>query len=230
VDKAVERLNFLNNRSGRWKVLQKRIRKFSEEEIKEIEEKCRKIKQEIENPLNREFHDKLKYLLNAKADTRDNFINWLTGLTTGAIFLILNKVSSGMDNRILPISIIVILFLAILSAMLFKVFLEVRYSSEEFEVAMLKTIWEGYDIRKRIDDSIRQGKPISEEEKQRLYKNLKDSINYVDAGFLEKSKKPITIKSNLLSFFYNLTVFSFFIGITMMIVYFILIMFKPLVK
>ncbi|TRZ95878.1 hypothetical protein D4R78_02265 [bacterium] len=208
-------------------MLKKNIRKFSEEDIKALEEKCKSVKQKIINPRNAEFHDKLKDLLNAKADSRDNFINWITGLTTGAIFLILNKVSPGMDDKLLQISIIGILFFTIISAFLFKVFLEVRYSCEELDVALLKNIWEGYDIKSRLEDLAKQGKEISEEEKQKFYKNLEDSVNYLDSDFLEKSKKPITIKSKLLVFFYGFTIFLFFVGITLMIIYFILIMFKP---
>ncbi|RJO63840.1 MAG: hypothetical protein C4540_06315 [Candidatus Omnitrophota bacterium] len=203
------------------------FKEYSEEEIRAIEEKCKSIKQEIENPHNKEFHDKLKILLNAKADSRDNFINWLTGLTTGAIFFMLNKVSPIMDNRILSISIIAILFLTILSAVLFKVFLEVRYSSEELEVAMLKNIWEGYDITKRTENLMTQGRTITDEEKEKLYKNFEESIKYIDNDFLERSKKPITIKSFLLSFFYKSSVFLFLAGITLTIVYFSLIVFKP---
>jgi len=207
-------------------MFQKKYKKFSEEDIVKIEERCKKIKQEISNPHNKEFHDRLKSLLNAKVDSRDNFINWLTGLTTGAIFLMLNKAAPGVDSRSLFVSIIGILFFTIISAMLFKIFLEVRYSSDEFDVVLLKNIWEGHDIRKRIDDSIKEEKPVPEDEKQKLYENLQDSIKFLDKDFLEKSKRPITIKSILLSFFYKLTVFLFFVGVTSMIVYFILIMFK----
>lgn len=139
----------------------------------------------------------------------------------------LNKIAPGMEDRILPISIIGILFSAILSAFFFKVFLEVRYSCEELDIALLRNIWEGHDIRSGLVDLIKQGKDVSEQEKQKLYNNLEESLMYLDSDFLEKSKNPITIKSNLLVFFYGLTMFLFFVGIALMITYFILIMFKP---
>jgi hypothetical protein len=104
--------------------------------------------------------------------------------------------------------------------------LEVRYSSEEFEAALLKNIWEGHDIQTRIKDWVKQGKEISEEEKQKLYRNLDDNLNYLDSGFLSRSQKQITIKSKILTFFYGSTIFLFFAGITLMIIYFILIMFS----
>ncbi len=208
-------------------MFQKKAIKFTDQEIRDAEEKCKKFKQEVENPHNKEFHDKLINLLNKKVDSRDSFINWLTGLTTGAIFLILNKISPGMDNRILFVLAISAFFLTILVAMLFKVFLEVRYSSDEFEIDMLKNVWEGHDIKRRIDDLLMEGKKIDEVEIQRFYGNLKDSIKYLDKDFLERSKRPVAMKSKLLSICYGLTVFLFFIGITLMTIYFILVMFKP---
>jgi hypothetical protein len=207
--------------------LKKKLKKFTESDIKVLEEKIKRIKQKIDNPHNAAFHDKLKNLLNAKADSRDSFINWITGLTTGAIFLMLNKIAPGMEDKILPISIIGILFSTILSAFFFKVFLEVRYSCEELDIALLRNIWEDHDIRSGLADLIKQGKEVSEEEKQKLYNNLEESLMYLDSDFLEKSKKPITVKSNLLAFFYGLTMFLFFMGIALMVTYFILIMFKP---
>ena len=189
--------------------------------IKELEEKCRKVKEKLQNPLNDEFHNKLKELLNTKINSRDNFINWVTGLTTGAMFLIFANISSLGNNKPLLISTIGILFLSVISAMFFKIFLEVRYSNEEIEVEVLKILWEGKDAEIQIKAMIGAGKEVSEKDKKKLYKNINDSVKYLDDGYLEKLKAPITIKSKLLTFFYNLTVFLFFLGIILTAVSFI---------
>jgi hypothetical protein len=208
-------------------MFRKKIKVFSEAEIKALEERCKNIRQTVANPNNTEFHDKLKNLLNAKVDSRDNFINWITGLTTGAIFLLLNKIYPGMADKELPILIIVVLFLTIFSAFLFKIFLEVRYSSEEFDVTLLKNIWEGHDIKTRLQDLAKQGKVITEEERQKFYRNLNETLSYLDSDFLARTKKPVNIKSKLLTLFYGLSIFLFLLGITLMIIYFISVILKP---
>lgn len=56
-------------------------------DIEALEKKRQKIKSLIENPHSREYRDKLAELLNAKINARDNFVNWITGLATGSMYL-----------------------------------------------------------------------------------------------------------------------------------------------
>jgi hypothetical protein len=186
-------------------------------DFKDVDAKLQKIKIKIENPHNKLYREKLGELLNTKTNARDNFINWITGLATGSIlFAFSNGLSPSGNLRGALFLSAAAFFFCIVSAMIFKIFLEVRFSTLEIEVSLVKTMYEGYDIRTQLKEMNQSGEDISEEDKQRLLENMKETLNYLDEDRIEKLKRPINIKSKLLTYFYWQTLTLFFFGITLM--------------
>jgi len=197
-----------------------------EEEIEklceEVEKKRKNLKPKLENPITKEYHAKLKELLDSKYNSRDNFMNWVTGLTTGAALFVFANVSSVVNNKILFRWSGVILFSAIISAMLFKILLEVRYSSQELDLELLKNFYKGYDTREQIKKMVEAEGRVTNEYKLKLLKIQMKNFNFLDEAFLEKRARPITIKSRLLNYFYYSTLTLFLIGVSLMAGYFVL--------
>ncbi|MHA2219782.1 MAG: hypothetical protein ACXACY_28080 [Candidatus Hodarchaeales archaeon] len=192
--------------------------------IEEVEEKRKKIKNKTNNPHNQQYLLKLKELLYSKADSRDRFINWITGLTTGSILLIFSNISSAEDNiKNYLIFSGIILFSTIVSMILFKILSEVRYRSLELEINLLKNLWEGHDIRSELEEKLKGGMAVEDEDKLKFLQNQLDSLKFLDDNYLEKLKKPINIESSLCTTFYWLTIVLFFIGIIFMAIYFLLV-------
>jgi len=190
--------------------------------IDELEAKRQRVIAKSDNPTSKEYGDKLAELLNAKATARDNFVNWITGLATGSMFLAF----SNLDSATTDLHVFMVLsglssFLCILSAMAFKILLDVRFSALELEVSLLKNIWQGHDIRSELEQLKKIGKEVTEDEKQKLLRNMDDSLNYLDENYLKKLKKPINLKSQLWIWSYWLTLAFFAVGIMLIVLYYL---------
>lgn len=199
--------------------------KDKEIDVEAIEAKLQRVKVKSDNPHAKAYGDKLSELLNSKVSARDNFINWLTGLATGSMFLAFSNVAAAPDNvRLVLFFSGLVSFLCILSAMAFKVLLEVRFSALELEVSLLKNIWEGHDIRSQLNEMMTSGKEVSDEDRQKFLRNMDESLNYLDEGYLERTKKPINRKSRFLSFSYWQTLVLFVAGAGLMASYYVLLL------
>jgi len=191
-------------------------------DVEELEAKRQRVKARSSNPTSKEYGDKLAELLNSKASARDNFVNWITGLATGSMFLAFSNVSSAPnDVRILLLLSGLSAFICVLSAMAFKILLDVRFSALELEVSLLKNIWEGHDIRSQLQELMKSGKEVTEDEQQKLLQNMDESLNYLDENHLKALKRPINLKSRLLVWSYWQTLAFFVAGITLMAVYYV---------
>ena len=107
--------------------LKNRFKKESDEDVeKEIDNLLQKIKEMdpiITNPHNIEYQQKSTTFFQSILTSRDNFINWITGLATGAIFFVFSKVSSeAVDVYGLKWA-GRMLFATIASALFFKLFM-----------------------------------------------------------------------------------------------------------
>lgn len=191
-------------------------------DVKELEAKIQRVRKKSDNPTARQYADKLSELLDSKATARDNFVNWITGLATGSMFLAFSNASSALpdDNLILLLS-GTTSFLCIISALAFKILLEVRFSALELEVSLLKNIWEGHDIRAELAPLMQEGEDIPEEQKQRFLQNLDQSLNYLDENHLKELKRPINIKSKLWVWSYWLTLGLFLAALSLMVLYYV---------
>lgn len=138
------------------------------------------------------------------------------------MFLAFSNVSSASlnDNLFLLLSGITS-FLCILSALTFKILLEVRFSALELEVSLLKNIWEGHDIRAELELLTQHGEDVTEEHEQRLLRNLDESLNYLDESYLEKLKRPINLKSKLWVWSYWVTLGLFLAALSLMVSYYL---------
>lgn len=185
----------------RW--FKDRAKKEEEIDIGELQKKLEKLKPKLDNSHNKEYHDKLNELLQSQINSRDNFINWIAGLTTGAMFFIFANISSTVNYLKILILAGGIFFATIISAILFKIFLEVRYGPLILEVKLLRNLWEGYDLRSELKGA-KIGKSESEVDegaKRKFLRNFSNSLNFIDPNHIEKLKRPITFKSYLLAFF-----------------------------
>ena len=196
-------------------------------DIDMLEAKRQRVKVKSTNPINSEYGDKLAELLDLKATARDNFVNWITGLATGAMFLAFSNMSSAPTHlqMILLLSGL-IFFLCIIFAVTFKILLEVRFSALELEVLLLKNIWEGNDISTQLQELMQRGVEITEENKQKFLRNMDESLNYLDETNLEKLKKPIDMKSKLWVYSYWQTLCLFIAGLGVMVFYFVRLIYE----
>jgi len=190
-------------------------------DVAELEAKRQRVKAKSDNPTSKAYGDKLTELLNSRATARDNFVNWITGLATGAMFLAFSNIGSApADLRAVLLLSGISSFVCVLSAMAFKILLEVRFSALELEVSLLKNIWQGHDIRSQLEQLMKNGKQVTEEEKQKLLLNMDESLNYLDENYLQQLKKPINLKSKLWVWSYWQTLIFFVAGIVVMAFYY----------
>lgn len=193
------------------------VSKEKEIDIDALEAKRQRVKAKSENPVSKEYGEKLAELLSSKANARDNFVNWITGLATGSMFLAFSNVASAPNHvRVVLLFSGLASFLCIISAMAFKILLEVRFSALELEVSLLKNIWEGHDIRTQLQEMMQSGKEITGDDKQKLLRNMNESLNYLEEDHLKKLKKPINFKSKLWVYSYWQTLALFVTGISLM--------------
>lgn len=194
----------------------------TEIDIEDLEEKRKRVKAKSDNPHSKEYGDKLAELLNSRAIARDNFINWITGLATGSMFLAFSGISAEANSLqgYLVFSGIASFF-CIASAMAFKILLEVRFSALELEVSLLKSIWQGHDIRTQLEEMVKEGKEITEEDKQKFLRNINESLDYLDEAHLEELKKPINRKSRIWVYSYWQTLALFILGTGIMAYYYV---------
>lgn len=191
-------------------------------DIDALEKKRLRVKAKSENPTNSQYGDKLAELLNSRATARDNFVNWIAGLATGAMLLAFSNLASAPNEfKTILLYSGLASFLCIFSAIAFKILLEVRFSALELEVALLKNIWEGHDIRTQLNEMMQSGKEITEEMKQRLLRNMDESLDYLDESNLERLKKPINLKLRLWTYSYWQTLGLFVVGTGLMASYFV---------
>ena len=190
--------------------------------IDELEANRQRVIAKSNNPKSKEYGDKLAELLNAKATACDNFVNWITGLATGAMFLAFSSIDSATTGlRIVLLLSGLSSFLCVLSAMAFKILLDVRFSALELEVSLLKNIWQGHDIRSELEALVKSGKDVTEDQKQKLLRNMDDSLNYLDENYLQKLKEPINFKSKLWVWSYWQTLALFLAGVVLMAGYYV---------
>jgi hypothetical protein len=190
-------------------------------DVVELEAKRQRVKAKSDNPTSKAYGDKLAELLSSRATARDNFVNWITGLATGSMFLAFSNVGSApTDLRALLLLSGLSSLVCVLSAMAFKILLEVRFSALELEVSLLKNIWEGHDIRWQLEQLVKNGKEVTEDAKQKLLRNMDESLNYLDENYLRELKKPINFKSKLWIWSYWQTLAFFVGGIVVMALYY----------
>ncbi|MBI1882843.1 MAG: hypothetical protein HYS08_01360 [Chlamydiae bacterium] len=193
-------------------------------DIAELEKKAEEIKRKCDNPHNKEYHEQLNEFLQTKLSGRDNFINWLTGLATGALFFTFNKLSNDLAYVEILVLGSKLLVLTVFSALVFKIFLEIRYVSMKLGVEILKNLWEGHNIRNQIEEIATTGnKKVDEKIKTKFLCNFRDSLRFYDEDYLEGLKRPIGVKTRLLTLFYWLTIGLFVSGIAFISTFFLFI-------
>lgn len=198
-------------------------------DVDELEAKRQRVDAKSNNPTSKGYGDKLAELLNSKASARDNFVNWITGLATGSMYLAFSTIGSAAnDLRVVLLLSGLSSFLCVLSAMAFKILLDVRFSALELEVSLLKNIWEGHNIRSKLEDLRKSGKEVTENEKQKLLRNLDDSLNYLDEKYLREIKRPINFKSKIWVWSYWQTLAFFVAGIFLMALYYLRLSFATI--
>ena len=175
-------------------------------------EEVEQAKARQKNPYLRDFNNKLKELMQSEVNSKDHFINWITGLTSGAILFVFTQIK-GMDyNEWILFWAGTLFFLAILSAILFKIFLKVNYGVLRLEVNLLRILWEGHEFRRNaIEEKTKKGK-VCKETAEKLKRNQRESIKVLDPKHKERTIKWSTLGYNLLGIFYWGTLILFVSG------------------
>ena len=187
-----------------------------ENEINDLLQKVREINPIITNPHNREYHQKLTNLFQSVLSARDNFINWITGLATGAIFFVFTRISSATINTCGLKWAGRVLFGTIISALLFKLFFEVRHSALKFEVHILGTLWERKELNQEVKKMLEKQGEADKETKKKFLKNHREHLRFLDNKYIERLKKPGMIQLRALNFFYYLTLGTFMLSIILL--------------
>ena len=195
-------------------------------DAKELEEKVRRVMSKSENPTTKEYGDRLAEFLDSKATTRDNFINWITGLATGSMFLAFSYSSSAIPKEKLFLLFSGIAsFLCIISALTFKILLEkVRFNHSELELSLLKSIWEGHNLKAELDYKKQSNEIVTKEDIEKLTENRNETSNYLDDGYVNNLKKSINLKAKIWDYSYWTTLALFLIALSFMVIHHIMLL------
>ncbi|MDD5006553.1 MAG: hypothetical protein PHS34_08565 [Candidatus Omnitrophica bacterium] len=175
-----------------------------------------KAKARQKNPHLKKYNSKLKELLKTEITSKDNFINWITGLSGGALLFIYAQDKQLIDiGELLFWAGITFLF-AIMSAIFFKMLLRVSYGSLRLEVKLLRILLEGYEFRRAaIEENSKLGE-VCKETEENLKRNNQESLEVLDPKHKGKTIKWSVIGYNALDIFYWLTIGLFFSGFVCM--------------
>lgn len=192
-------------------------------EIEAVEKKRVRVLAQIEteaqeNPHVKEYKTKLQELFTAKVNSRDNFINWITGLATGSMFLALSNLSTTPQcGRLIFLLSAIVSFIGIIFAILFKVLLEVSFSALELEVKILKVLYDGHDLQTRFNAEMLSGRTPSEADKQKFLRNMDQSLDILDKNKFDEQAKFPKLKARLLVFFFWVAICMFTTGLFLIV-------------
>lgn len=179
--------------------------------------------EEESNPHIATYKKKLEELISAKLNSRDNFINWITGLATGSmLFALTNLASTAQNIRYILLYSAIAFFIGIISSIFFKALLEVRFFGLELDVKILKNLYDGHDLNTRLTSEIDYKGKVSEIDKQKLYQNVNESLDFLDPTFPAKLSKSQNIKFRLLDFSFWAAILLFIIGLFLIVVRYLL--------
>lgn len=174
--------------------------------------------EEPQNPHVEKYKDKLQELLTAKTNSRDNFINWITGLATGSMFFTLSNLSSTPQGiRIIVLFSAIASFIGIVFAILFKMLLESRFIALELEVEFLRTLYEGHDLQTLLNEKVASGDVPSDAETQRFLRNLDQGLDILDKKTFEERAKSSNLKIRLLACPFWAAIGMFITGVFLMV-------------
>lgn len=192
-------------------------------EIDVIEKKRVRVLAQIEtevlvNPHVKEYNNKLQELLTSKTNSRDNFINWITGLATGSMFLALSNLSTTpQSGRLLFLLSAIASFIGIIFAIVFKILLEVRFFALELEVEILKVLYEGHDLKARLTSETSAGKIPSEADVQKFLRNIDQHLDILDKNKFDERARHPQLKGKLLDYFFWAAIGMFTTGLFLMV-------------
>jgi hypothetical protein len=192
-------------------------------DIEAVEEKRKRVLAQIgidgqANPHVEEYRSKLQELFTAKTNSRDNFINWITGLATGSMFLALSNLNSTPPSiRLILLLSAVASFIGIIFAILFKVLLDVRFIALELEVEILKTLYDGHDLNTRLNAEVTAGKVPGEADKQKFLRNMDQSLDILDKNKFDERHNSPNFKTRLLAFSFWAAIGMFTTGLFLMV-------------
>lgn len=163
----------------------------------ELEKKRARILKKIgntnyDNPHLAEYRSKLVELQASKTKSHDEFINWVSGLTTASMYFALTAIKTAtVAPRILLLLSATLSFLALLAALAFKLFLEVRYKDLELEVHILKTLFTAHEAQTNITLRLNAGEQISDDQQQVFLQNMDAQLDLLDPDTLPAFKAPV---------------------------------------
>ncbi len=172
------------------------------------------------NPHLNELRAKLVELLAVQTKSKDEFINWITGLSTAAMYLALTNLDSGPQSvRLLLLLSGLASFGELFAAIAFKYFFaNVRFSDLQLEVNIQRNLFQGHDINTHLTDLANQGTAITDADRQQFLQNMDESLNLIDPSNLHTYQKPVEANETLMHCSYRLSVVLFILGIALLVV------------
>jgi len=195
-------------------------KEITDEYIDELMKKSTNLKRPSDNPYNKELHKKLNEYLQFSISSKDNFVNWITGLSTGILFFAFTKFEI-LNKNTEPLLIVgLVSFSTICFAIIFKISLSSRFSIMELEIEIVKTLWEGYKLQEKLKEILNKGEKIGNELKKDYVKNQEQSLKLLDDKYMDKLRKSGRIKLKALEMSYAITVILFTASIFLLSRYF----------
>jgi hypothetical protein len=174
--------------------------------------------QDKPNPHLEDYRKTLIELLTVKIKSQDEFINWVTGLSTASMYLALtNLQTTHQPERFFLLISALASFAGIMTAIAFKYFSNVRFSDLELQVEINRNLAQGYDINTYITNLTNQEKPISKTDIQRFLKNMDESLSLLDPENLHAYQQPVKTKEMLMARFYRLSIILYVLGIVLLV-------------
>ena len=171
------------------------------------------------NPHIKEYHQKLSALYEGRTKSEDDFINWITGLNSAAMYLALNSLqgTTGLERVALVLS-AGASFLGLISAVAYKFLAVIRFNALQLEVSILKNLADGHDINAQLSVLANSGTPVSDEDTQKLLRNINENLDFLDPNQFALHQKPAQRRATQLAWAYRLALIFFLLGVTLLMV------------
>ena len=183
--------------------------------------KAEAIRARGENPSAKEYGDSLAKLLEDVATARDSFVNWVAGLATGTMLLTFQAIPEAGREQILFLFLSGLAsFACLVFTFAFKILLEIRFAHRALEISLLRTIYEGHNIRTELEAVFGREGSVPESAELRLMKNIEDTLQYLDEDHVTALRRPIDRKERWWKAVYWLALGAFALSMAFLVLHY----------
>ncbi|NQU65511.1 MAG: hypothetical protein HQ517_14675 [SAR324 cluster bacterium] len=177
------------------------------------------------NPFNTKYRRLLSLDYKAQWKERDNFINWITVLSTGTTVFSINTIMMLYKEVPVPQTLkwsLFFLLLSIMASILFKIHWGVKYAPEKLDLTVLGHLWESKEIEIKALEREKQGGKVEKTLIDELEQSIRESyelLNDNKSSLLEKLKREIDKKILYVTYLYRISLFSFLLGFILLVLF-----------